>query len=47
MFGVCVWLIGIDEVSMILMSWCEFLMWVWYELDDKKYDFDKVVLFVD
>ena len=22
-------------------------MWVWYELDDKKYDFDKVVLFVD
>ena len=31
----CVWLIGIDEVSMILMSWCEFLIWGWHEFDDK------------
>ena len=27
--------------------WCEFSMWVWYGVDDKKYDFDRVVLFVD
>ena len=27
--------------------WFEFSMWVWYGVDDKKYDFDRVVLFVD
>ena len=27
--------------------WCEFSMWVWYGVDDKNYDFDRVVLFVD
>ena len=40
MFGVgVVWLFGYDT-SVI------FLIWVWYEFDGKKYDFDRVVLFV-
>ena len=39
MFGVCVWLIGYGMSEIFDMGW--------YELDDKKYDFDKVVLFVD
>ena len=29
------------------MSWFEFLVLVWYGVDDKNYDFDRVVLFVD
>ena len=33
-------------VNWIWYEW-DFLMWVWYELDDKKYDFDRYVLFVD
>ena len=40
MFGVGVLLFGYD-VSVI------FLILVWCEFDDKNYDFDRVVLFVD
>ena len=40
MFSVDVLLFGYD-VSVI------FLIWVWCEFDDKNYDFDRVVLFVD